>query len=317
MNTRLFMSGEIEGDVYDEYRVARNEVEEPINELIGPSTYGALKLWGLIPIIREEDDPGYDEVKKYRKKAQEFEFRLKIAHAAFKVAGPLGHRKLIMAALLRSIDEMRKLVPKGIDYDRLENDVRQVAAAKGWLPDAQTAEATKDAEAAPSVPEGDFGKKLYKRIDGILHYEEAWTHEGEVTRHWGKVGHKGKTARTPLEGKRPYDAVHEVLSKALARGFEEIPDEKLVGFMIQYEIDGMGTADDLDKLHALEARMNQTLGWLGLGHCDGNTIGSGTMEVFCYVVDLDVAIKCVVKDLAGTPYASYSAITKLEEDGDE
>jgi hypothetical protein len=176
------------------------------------------------------------------------------------------------------------------------------------------------------VPEGDFGKKLYKRIVGILHYEEAWTHEGEVTRHWGKVGHKGKTTRTPLEGKRPtrtplegkrpYDAVHEVLSKALARGFEEIPDEKLSGFIIQYRIDGMGTAGDLDKLHALQARMNQTLGWLGLGHCDGNNIGSGTMEVFCYVVDLDLAVKCAQKDLAGTPFADYSVIAKLEEDED-
>lgn len=133
MGTRLFMSGEIEGDVYDEYRVARNEVEELINAAIGASSYGSLKLWGLIPIILDDNDPNYPEIKRYRKKIQEFEFRLKIDHATFKAADDLGKRKLIVAALLRSIDEMRQLVPKGIDYGRLESDVRAVAASKGWL----------------------------------------------------------------------------------------------------------------------------------------------------------------------------------------
>ena len=317
------MSGEIEGDVYDEYRVARNEVEELINAAIGASSYGSLKLWGLIPIILDDNDPNYPEIKRYRKKIQEFEFRLKIDHATFKAADDLGKRKLIVAALLRSIDEMRRLVPKGIDYARLESDVREVAESKGWLPDAQMLEASRAVARvpaiAPRVPEGDVGKKLYKPIDGMLggsglQYEEAWTHQGTLTHHWGKVGHKGKTAECPLVGKRPYDAVQAVLSKAVARGFAEIPDDKLKGFIIQYEIDGMGSTEDLDKLHELQDRMNKTLGWLGLGHCDGNTIGSGTMEVFCYVVDLELAIKCVKKDLARTPFADFAAITPLEDE---
>lgn len=127
------MSGEIEGDVYDDYRVARNEVEDAVNAAIRDSGFGALKEWGLIPIILDDNDPNYPEIKRYRKKAQEFEFRLAIDHATFKAADTRGKRKLIMSSILRSIDEMRKLVPKGIDYARLENDVRGVAAANGWL----------------------------------------------------------------------------------------------------------------------------------------------------------------------------------------
>ncbi len=38
------------------------------------------------------------------------------------------------------------------------------------------------------------------------------------------------------------------------------------------------------------------------------------MEAFCYVVDLDLAITCVKKDLARTPFADYSAIKLLDED---
>lgn len=70
----------------------------------------------------------------------------------------------------------------------------------------------------------------------------------------------------------------------------------------------MGTATDLDKRRALEDRMNETLGWTGLGHCDGGSIGLGTMEVCCCVVDFDIA-RCVIEeDLKGTEFADYSRI---------
>jgi len=35
--------------------------------------------------------------------------------------------------------------------------------------------------------------KLYKRIDGVLHYHEAWRDAGTVTEHWGMVGEQGES----------------------------------------------------------------------------------------------------------------------------
>jgi len=133
MGTTLWTSAEIQADVADAHRQARNEIEDAINAAIGSSDYGPLTRWSFIAIVREEDHPGYGEVMRYRKKDRVFEFRLKTDHATFKAADDLGKRKLIMVSILRSIDEMRKLVQKGIDYARLEQDVRGVAAAKGWL----------------------------------------------------------------------------------------------------------------------------------------------------------------------------------------
>ena len=315
MGTRLWMSGEVQGDIGDAHRDARNEIESALATVLAAADYGALKEWAFLAIIIDDNFWAYDEIKKYRKKAQEFEFRLEIDHAAFKAADAIGHRKLIMGSLLRSIDEMRKLVPKGIDYDRLECDVRAVATAKGWLPDASQM-APPPPPPAPSIPEGDVVKKLYKRIKGVLHYEEAWTHEGVVTHHWGKVGHEGKMTQSPFADQRPYDAVQTVLSKALARGFTEVPSDKEKGILIEYNIDDFGETEDLNKLHALQDRLDETLGSLGLGFCDGNSIGSGTMEVLCYVVDSDIAIECIKRDLENTPFANYSAIKIIEDDDD-
>ena len=70
----------------------------------------------------------------------------------------------------------------------------------------------------------------------------------------------------------------------------------------------MGTPKDLEKRHALEERMNETLGWTGVGHCDGGSIGSGTMEVCCFVVDFDTAKRVIEEDLKGTKFADYSRI---------
>jgi hypothetical protein len=60
--------------------------------------------------------------------------------------------------------------------------------------------------------------------------------------------------------------------------------------------------------HELEDRMNETLGWTGLGNCDGGSIGSGTMEVCCFVVDFKIAKHVIEEDLKNTRFADYSRI---------
>ena len=44
--------------------------------------------------------------------------------------------------------------------------------------------------------------------------------------------------------------------------------------------------------------LNEGLGWTGLGCCDGGSIGSGTMEACCYVVDFERDV--LTKELAET-----------------
>jgi hypothetical protein len=76
----------------------------------------------------------------------------------------------------------------------------------------------------------------------------------------------------------------------------------------------MGSEEDLNKHHQLEDRMNETLGWTGLGACDGGSIGSGTMEICNFVVDFDVAKKVIIDDLVGTEFADYTRIYREDSD---
>jgi hypothetical protein len=151
--------------------------------------------------------------------------------------------------------------------------------------------------------------KLYKRIKRVLHYHEAWVHGSKITEHWGKVGERGETAEHKRTKKLSDEQnLSQVLSKPLSEGYEPIADDDHAVLLIEYVVDGMGNTKDLDKRHALEDRMNETLGWTGLGHCDGGSIGSGTMEVCCFVVDFKIAKRVIEEDLKNTKFADYSRI---------
>ncbi len=151
--------------------------------------------------------------------------------------------------------------------------------------------------------------KLYKRIDDALHYHEAWESGGKIIEHWGLVGERGQTIGHKLpNGADPEAKIADILEKSVANDYvsaEEIGETTL---LIEYEVDGFGNSEDLEKRSALEDRMNELLGWTGLGNCDGGSIGSGTMEVCCFVVDFEIAKRVIEADLAGTEFADFSRI---------
>ena len=100
---------------------------------------------------------------------------------------------------------------------------------------------------------------------------------------------------------------------SLADGFSSIAPEDHCTLLIEYNVEGMGTREDIEKRHRLEERMDETLGWTGLGACDGGSIGSGTMEVCNFVVDFEIAKAVIESDLKGTEFGDYSRI--YDEDG--
>ncbi len=153
--------------------------------------------------------------------------------------------------------------------------------------------------------------KLYKKIDGILNYWECWDNEGNKSAmiHWGVVGNEGqsKVIKSGIFSKFR-DKIQSEIDHLISEGYKEIPFEEHCTLLIEYEVYGMGNKQDVEKRHALEDRMQETLGWTGLGNCDGGSIGSGTMEICCFVVDFEIAKKAIESDLKGTEFEDYTRI---------
>jgi hypothetical protein len=183
-----------------------------------------------------------------------------------------------------------------------ERAPRELATARAPVArQSAVPQAPSSAAASPQSPARDV-LKLYKRAtDGRLAYHEAWLTDSGITEHWGPVGERGETRDHP-----PGKTLDLVLAEAKRSGFSEIDSEHLV--VIEYGVNGMGTTGDLEKRYALQERMDETLGWTGLGHCDGGSIGSGTMEVAVLVVDVDLAKRVIAADLRGTPFQDYTRI---------
>ena len=156
--------------------------------------------------------------------------------------------------------------------------------------------------------------KLYKLFDGERHYWETWE-ENEQTgiMHWGKVGDIGQSKEVTSGFLSNFKStIQKEIAQKLLKGYAEIKEEHGSFLEIQYRIDGFGSPDDLNKRHRLEAKMNEDLGWTGLGYCDGGSIGSDSMEVGCIVVDFELAKRIIEEKLKDTEFADYSGIVRLD-----
>ena len=67
----------------------------------------------------------------------------------------------------------------------------------------------------------------------------------------------------------------------------------------------------------MEEVLNERLGWTGLGHCDGGDMGSGTVNIFCVVVDFKTALPVIVRELESSRLAKQTVIVLGSKEGDD
>jgi hypothetical protein len=159
-------------------------------------------------------------------------------------------------------------------------------------------------------------KKLYRTSHDGMEYWETWEETpGQYRVHWGKLGTVGNSKVVKSNFLRKSEStIQKEIDERVSQGFDPFALEDHAILIIEYQVDGMGSEEDLNKHHQLEDRMNETLGWTGLGACDGGSIGSGTMEICNFVVDFDVAKKVIIDDLVGTEFADYTRIYREDSD---
>jgi hypothetical protein len=148
--------------------------------------------------------------------------------------------------------------------------------------------------------------KLYRRVGKDLEYYEAWPTDEGIIEHRGRCGERGRALR---HATRDVAEQHRILTKlrdaAKSDGFRNIPQSRLATLIVECQITGSGSTDDIDRRHALEEFLDEQLGWLGLGHCDGGASGAGSMEVFCFVVDHAIAQEALAPILSTPSFSDF------------
>jgi hypothetical protein len=129
------------------------------------------------------------------------------------------------------------------------------------------------------------------------------------------VGERGEVKFVRATSQRKFATlIQEEISKKREEGYTESSTEFLLE--IEYVAKTMSLTR-LKKLHRLGERLDQLMGWTGLGHLDGNGIGFGKMDVTVVVVDYEIAKRVIAADLEDTEFGRYLSISKVEIDEDD
>lgn len=87
-----------------------------------------------------------------------------------------------------------------------------------------------------------------------------------------------------------------------------LPDDEMDRIVIQYRVEGHGNGRDHDKRVAVENLLEGCLSEGKFGNCDGGDIGSGTMNIFCFVSDAQKARGPIIRTLRGSGHLDGAVI---------
>jgi hypothetical protein len=152
--------------------------------------------------------------------------------------------------------------------------------------------------------------KLYQNDGEVINYWETWDKDEKTgVIHWGIIGQRGHNEEVKSSlFSNISKQIQKIIDQKIREGYAQIDVDEHHTLLIEYQVDGMGTAEDVEKRTKLQDKMDDILGWTGLGHCDGGSVGSGTMEVCCIVIDFDIAKSVIEESLKGTEFGNYIRI---------
>jgi len=150
--------------------------------------------------------------------------------------------------------------------------------------------------------------KLYKLDSPMKQYWESWdNHDGTHSVHWGELGTQGqrKIVRR-FFFRSPESTIRKEFDRMISLGFKAHDEKKTL--FIEFPFSSVRSSEEFEKQFRLENRLNDTLGWTGLGSCSGGRLRHGIMRVGNFVVDIDIAKAIIEDDLRDTEFHNYSRI---------
>lgn len=139
---------------------------------------------------------------------------------------------------------------------------------------------------------------MIKQVDDQLVYWEVWQNGKQLIIHYGSVGDTGEREKKKLSPfQKGEKQMKELAKEKIKEGYDYLDEDTLYQLVIQYRYEEHQLEEKLDDRYHIESIMNECLGWTGNGACDGGDIGSGTINIFNYVVDPEKAAQIILEEL--------------------
>ncbi|MDA2175392.1 hypothetical protein [Bacillus cereus] len=160
--------------------------------------------------------------------------------------------------------------------------------------------------------------KLIKQEKDKLLYWEVWEEDKKtLIVHCGCVGDTGEMYEIELYPfQRVEKEMKELADEHLADGYKVLDEEELIEFVLQYDYTENQLEEALEKRNQVQEIMDEALGWSGNGHCDGGDIGSGTINIFNFVIEVDKALQTTLEELENQRFLDGVKIAYINDDED-
>ena len=148
--------------------------------------------------------------------------------------------------------------------------------------------------------------KLYKRNEKgeVIAYHEAWAEpkRRRIVEHWGALGDAGQTEVHRIWFFGSLEKQFEnILGPARGIGFQELDPGDFQTLIIEYADLLSGSDDDRVESEVAAERVNEILGWTGLGYCDDDTDTEDKIDIICRVIDPGLATEVIAAGLSEDP----------------
>ncbi|EOO26057.1 hypothetical protein ICM_00359 [Bacillus cereus BAG1X2-3] len=130
-NYEVFFSGELEGDIAEEFINIISEISSELEKLNNNNYGSEVEKISIIPIVvkitPEYEAAGFfKERKLFKKKSKVADFRLRIDYETFLLADDSGRKILIIKNIIQSIRILGKRAKSDFNAIKLEQDILQV-----------------------------------------------------------------------------------------------------------------------------------------------------------------------------------------------
>lgn len=152
--------------------------------------------------------------------------------------------------------------------------------------------------------------QLTKRNGSDTFYKTIYTEGRVIVQHQGIVGawvkeedvNEIRVSRFKRLGRQILQLVEELERQ----GYRELQETDYTELVVQFRYDAGQEEEALERRHMMEEMIDEGLLHTGNGSCEGGDIGSGTMNIYYHVVDVEAAVALIFEgmkehDVRGVP----------------
>ncbi|SES17391.1 hypothetical protein [Psychrobacillus sp. OK032] len=159
--------------------------------------------------------------------------------------------------------------------------------------------------------------RLIKKTSNETFYCQVWKVEKNIHILSGTLGFSGEEEEIPL---RLFESSKKVMKKLATekanQGYEYVDAESLIKLAVQYRYEEEEQFEEAEeKSLFVDDLLDEALHSTGNGEYDGSEIGDGAGITFCFVIDVEIALETIMKELSKHNVLEGAEIAFLNGEG--